>query len=205
MLNDWKWSYWVSETQIEPPCDRIGQKLSSVDQKVFMIVISLFSDSGVVFYCNQYVDITSLWLRFPAISTWDWLGVLINQDPQTIGLEIQVEFGWNLRILVSLNTEYPWSYPCIGWYTFWYTFWISIQQGQILEGLDPPSTGISCRNHWKRRKIINQCGNGSQPAEIGQKIRFCGTRYFNPESWVFLENPTGGFEISGSKKNYFTI
>ena len=123
-----------------------------------------------------------------------------NQDPQTIGLEIQVEFGWNLRILVSLNTEYPWSYPCIGWYTFWYTFWISIQQGQILEELDPPSTGISCRNHWQRRKIINQCGNGSQPAEIGQKIRFCGTRYFNPESWVFLKNPTS---INGSPEAIF--
>ena len=61
---DWKWSDWVSETQIEPSCDRIGLELSSVDQKVFVIVIWLLSDLGFFWFSNRYMDIVSPKLRF---------------------------------------------------------------------------------------------------------------------------------------------
>ena len=61
---DWKWSDWASETQIEPSCDRIGLELSSVDQKVFMIVIWLFSDSRFFIFYNRHMDIVSPKLRF---------------------------------------------------------------------------------------------------------------------------------------------
>ena len=61
---DWKWSDWASETQIEPSCDRIGLELSSVDQKVFVIVIWLLSDLGFFWFSNRYMDIVSPKLRF---------------------------------------------------------------------------------------------------------------------------------------------
>ena len=47
-LHDFKWSDLVSATQMETSCDRKSPKLSSVDQKVFMIVIWLY----VEFYDN---------------------------------------------------------------------------------------------------------------------------------------------------------
>ena len=56
ILDDWKWLYWVSETQIETSCDRNGPKLSSVDQKVFVIVIWLFSGSEFLFLRNRFMD-----------------------------------------------------------------------------------------------------------------------------------------------------
>ena len=60
----WKWSDWVSATQIEPSCDGIGLELSSVDQKVFVIVIWSLSDSGIFLFSNRYMDIVSQKLRF---------------------------------------------------------------------------------------------------------------------------------------------
>ena len=60
----WKWSDWVSATQIEPSCDGIGLELSSVDQKVFVIVIWSLSDSGIFLFSNRYMDIVSPKLRF---------------------------------------------------------------------------------------------------------------------------------------------
>ena len=60
---DLKWSDLVSGTQMETSCDRNSPKLSSVDQKVFMIVIWLFSDSGFLFFYIRYMVIESPGLR----------------------------------------------------------------------------------------------------------------------------------------------
>ena len=52
------------EEQIEASCDRNGPELSSVDQKVFVIVIWSLSDSGIFLFSNRYMDIVSPKLRF---------------------------------------------------------------------------------------------------------------------------------------------
>ena len=49
---DWKWSDWVSDTQIEPSCGRIGLELSSVTKSVRDLCIVLV---------NQLTSVQIFW------------------------------------------------------------------------------------------------------------------------------------------------
>ena len=100
---DWKWSDWVSETQIEPSCDRIGLELSSVDQKVFVIVIWLFSDSRFFIFYNRYMDIVSPKLRFFDLVRDGCLGnVLRGSEPNSSRVRVKFQNFHVIRYEKSL-------------------------------------------------------------------------------------------------------
>ena len=100
---DFKWSYLASGTQMETSCDRNSPKLSSVDQKVFMIVIGLFSDSRFFIFYNRYMDIVSPKLRFFDLVRDGCLGnVLRGSEPNSSRVRVKFQNFHVIRYEKSL-------------------------------------------------------------------------------------------------------
>ena len=182
---DWKWSDWASETQIEPSCDRIGLELSSVDQKVFMIVIWLFSDSRFFIFCNRYMVILGPRRQFPWVSTWDRLGALIRSSNQGTGkyrsgLGGILEFSCHqVRNILSPNHVSGGIHSGLH-------FEKAFNRDRFLKGLTPKYQVLESRPLITKKKI-NQCPKPIKDRRNRTKNWVLWDKIVQPQILSFLE------------------
>ena len=80
------------------------------------------------------------------------------------------------------------------------TLWKYVQQRQIVEGFDPQVPGCGLETTYNEGKLSISVKTDRRWSKSDQKIGFCGTKYLNPKSWVFLKHPKS---INGSPELIF--